>query len=85
MLEIMENVIAFKLRPFNYSGSNLQYDQNVTTTPPYLVEIEISVIDSKDNFRKWQDASDNEKKDIETESGYTFRRAVLLGDWRNER
>ena len=85
VLEIMENVIAFKLRPFNYSGSNLQYDQNVTTTPPYLVEIEISVIDSKDNFRKWQDASDNEKKDIETESGYTFRRAVLLGDWRNER
>ena len=85
VLEIMENVIAFKLRPHNYSGRNLQYDQNVSTTPPYLMEIEISVIDSKDNFRKWQDAQANEKKEIETESGYTFRRAVLLGDWRNER
>ena len=85
VLEIMENVTAFKLRPHNYSGRNLQYDQNVSTTPPYLMEIEISVIDSKDNFRKWQDAQASEKKEIETESGYTFRRAVLLGDWRNER
>ena len=95
-LEIMENVTSFKLFAYDMDNKKanaklkkVEIDANTPdlSTPPYLLEIEISVIDSKDNFRKWQDpqASESEKKEIETESGYTFRRAVLLGDWRSGR
>lgn len=91
-IDIIENVTAFKLIPFNPVGkasyARIELDDDagaVISTPPYLLEIEISVLDSKESFRKWKSASDNEKKEIETESGYTFRRAVLLGDRRSGR
>ena len=91
-IEIIENVTNFKLIPFNpdEKKSNAKIKRDTTEsqwrTPPYLLEIEISVIDSKANFKKWKDAGSNTEKDeIETESGYTFRRAVLLGDRRNKR
>lgn len=100
VLEIMENVTSFKLFAYDMNNKKAnaklkkveinQKTQNLST-PPYLLEIEISALDSKENFRKWKKLRDGiakekeEKKEIETESGYTFRRAVLLGDWRNER
>lgn len=87
-LELIENVTSFKLISFNTPAktakSKIKRDNaSKLNTPPYLLEIEISVIDSKANFKKWKEAgSEAEKVDIETESGYTFRRAVLLGDRR---
>jgi len=49
------------------------------TTPPYLVEIEITMLDSADRYEQWKNASSAEKNNIVAEYGYTFRRAVLLG------
>ena len=92
LVEIIENVTSFKLIPFNMAGraanARVQMDtaDTIQRTLPYLLEIEISIIDSKDNFRRWLNAANAaEREEIETESGYTFRRAVLLGDRRNER
>ena len=90
-IDIIENVTSFKLFAYNMSAkranAKLKKDTidaktQMQNTPPYLLEIEISVIDSKENYKKWDKAGKDEKKEIETESGYTFRRAVLLGDWR---
>ena len=50
-----------------------------TDVAPYLLEIELKIMDSRESFKKWQDADDDKKDDIFAENGYTFRRAVLLG------
>ncbi len=93
LVAIIENVTSFKLVPFDTTTKNSNdpivrvggAGVDTLKTPPYLLEIEISVIDSKANFKKWVKADADGKEEIETESGYTFRRAVLLGDRRNER
>ena len=46
---------------------------------PYLIDIELRVLDSRESFLLWQEASNEEKEEIFMEHGYTFRRAVLLG------
>lgn len=87
-IEIIENVIDFRLRPYELPATKHSAITEVTSgspvyTPPYLLEIEISVLDSKESFRKWRNAANAaEREEIETEAGYTFRRAVLLGDRR---
>lgn len=87
-VDIIENVIGFKLKGHYLTGtsSGMKASSNGTHNyAPYLLEIELKVLDSKDNFRKWQLAPDGHKADytgkddIFEEYGYTFRRAVLLG------
>jgi hypothetical protein len=92
LVEIIENVTSFKLIPFEIEGKDANAKiKRITSnaplkTPPYLLEIEISVLDSQDSFTKWSTAgSDEDKKEIEAESGYTFRRAILFGDRRSGR
>ena len=54
-------------------------DGSFIIAPPYLAEVEISIIDNKEAYQRWRKASDTAKKDIFAEYGYTFRRAVVLG------
>ncbi len=88
-IEIAEFVTAFRLIPYNTSTSGakdpVQKDTSASehVTPPYLLEIEISMLDTRNNYELWKAASATEKAEIEQEHGYTFRRAVLLGDRRN--
>ena len=65
---------SWKLEKHDYtSGNHLK-------TPPYLVEVEIMMLDSEESFKKWQEADTAaKKKEVFAEFGYTFRRAVLLG------
>ena len=88
-IEIAEFVTSFRLIPYNTNSADAKEPVSKDTssgehwTPPYLLEIEISMLDTRANYSKWKTASADEKKEIEQESGYTFRRAVLLGDRRN--
>lgn len=91
VVDIIENVIAFNLvwhngeyDPQNSADkSDWKLEKSADSSqksPPYLVEVEIMMLDSKESFKKWQDASSSTDKDeIFAEYGYTFRRAVLLG------
>ncbi|MCI5779852.1 MAG: hypothetical protein MR051_08605 [Lentisphaeria bacterium] len=58
---------------------NTSASKKFFTTPPYLVEVEISLLDSKERYDEWKAADAEGKKDLESEYGYTFRRAILLG------
>ena len=88
-IEVVENVTGFKLIPYNISGSGKKekISKSIAAsdhkTPPYLLEIELSLIDSSANYKRWTEADADGKHEIEREFGYTFRRAVLLGDRRN--
>ena len=91
-ISIVENVTKLKFIPFNVSGSGrrekIKRDVNDThiVNPPYLLEVEISLIDTKEHFELWKNESDQAKKDeIEQQYGYTFRRAILLGDRRKDK
>ena len=81
---IIENVTSFRVKAFyaRKNGENweLKYKEGDAESPPYLMEIELSLLDSPASYERWKDAdTDEEKKEIFTERGYTFRRAVLLG------
>ena len=80
---IVENVVSFKLTRYiaDTAGQKLDPDKKDgdTDVAPYLLEIELKIMDSRESFKKWQDADDDKKDDIFAENGYTFRRAVLLG------
>ena len=91
-ISIVENVTKLKFIPFNVAGSGrrekIRRDVNDThiVNPPYLLEVEISLIDTKEHFELWKEESDQAKKDeIEQQYGYTFRRAILLGDRRKDK
>ena len=77
-----ENNADWALKKHSESGSGAEHVSGTYSqrTPPYMVEMEISVIDSRENFLKWHNAeTDEEKKEIFAQYGYTFRRAVLTG------
>ena len=90
-LDIIENVIGFNLIWYNgihspkagASDSDWELRKNTTEvdskTPPYLVEVEIKMLDSKESFKKWQSAAAAKRDEVFSEYGYTFRRAVLIG------
>lgn len=82
-IDICENVIELKFSRYVVaaSGDKLHDDPmpNEAWMAPYLVEVELKMLDSRESFLKWKNASDSEKKDIFLEHGYTFRRAILLG------
>ena len=61
------------------NDENTSATKKFFTTPPYLVEVEISLLDSKERYDEWKTADADGKKDLESEYGYTFRRAILLG------
>ena len=92
-VDIIENVVSFKILRF-VAEANLDGDGNVesydydedtpatgnTTAAPYLIEVELRMLDSRESFRMWQEADSQDEKDaIFAEYGYTFRRAILLG------
>ena len=92
-VDIIENVVSFRILRF-VAKANLDGDGNVesydydedtpatgdTTAAPYLVEIELRMLDSRESFRRWREAETQSEKDaIFAEFGYTFRRAILLG------
>ncbi len=81
---IVENVVSFKLTRYiaDTAGQKLDPDKKDgdTDVAPYLLEIELKIMDSRESFKKWQDPPAGiSKDDIFAENGYTFRRAVLLG------
>ncbi len=78
---IMKNVTSFKLVPFVAENGKLIRRESNLEEPPELLEIEISVIDNSEKFEIWNDNGTNadQKKSIQEEFGYTFRRAVVLG------
>ncbi|MBQ4329108.1 MAG: type II secretion system protein [Lentisphaeria bacterium] len=90
-IDICENVIGLKFTRFvaeedpddpdnaDKNKLNAQAKTGKTNDAPYLVEIELKMLDSRESFLKWKEAGDTEKKRIFLEHGYTFSRAVLLG------
>ena len=102
VVDIVENVISFNLVCYNsvLNGSSWSLikhdyasDGNNLKTPPYLIEVEIMMLDGEESFKRWQgfkdaDGDSEEKKvlnkknrdEIFSEFGYTFRRAILLGE-----
>lgn len=72
---------AWSLKRQNVVSSGAyKKDSGYFTTPPYLVEVSITMLDSADSYEKWTNAANQSAKDeIVREYGYTFRRAVLLG------
>ena len=82
IVDIAENVTAFRLKGYTLGGTSdspLPSVNGELNHPPYLLVIQLSVIDSKTNFEKWQNAAnDTERNEIFQENGYTFQRAVLL-------
>ena len=83
-VEIAENVIRFRCKAWNIKDSGKEQDTDAKiVNPPYVLEIEVTMLDSSASFKRWQDADNNdEKENIEREFGYTFRRAILLTDRR---
>lgn len=92
-VDICENVIGLKFtryvaledpsEPNNASKNKLDETAKTgkTNAAPYLVEIELKMLDSRESFLKWRENKEDADKrnDIFLEHGYTFRRAVLLG------
>jgi len=82
-IDICENVIDLKFTRFIADDANSKLDADAksgdTQKAPYLVEVEIKMLDSRDSFIKWKNAPASEKDEIFLEHGYTFQRAVLLG------
>ena len=89
-VEIVENVINFRMLcydlPQDPTSPTLTFrgfsDDGALTTPPYMMIIELQMLESKDQYRKWRAASNDERKEIANEFGHTFHRALLLGDRR---
>ena len=84
VIELAENVDAFSLRPYMRNGGARTAPRyvNSTNSPPYLLEIELRVIDSKENFKKRRDYLDAGDGMATTavleEHSYTFNRSILL-------
>lgn len=97
VVELIKNVTAFKIVSFpalpkgrrdweiKADEALLNSSNKIINSPPYLVEIEISLIDNDDKFQQWLDiegsdtAAQKKRDEIFAEYGYTFRRAVLIG------
>lgn len=79
--DIVENVIGLKFERYivNAAGDGINKSSGDSNFAPYLIDIELQVLDSRESFLLWQEADADGKKAIFTEHGYTFRRAVLLG------
>ncbi len=79
-VDLIENVVGLKLIRYVADGKNLVQKSGDIDSAPYLIEIELRVLDSRESFQMWQEASGKTAKDnIFIEHGYTFRRKVLLG------
>ncbi len=84
-VDIIENVVSFKIIRYvaevEDDGSyKFEYAGGDTTAAPYLIEVELRMLDSRESFRRWREAESKAEKDaIFAEYGYTFRRAILLG------
>ncbi len=89
---IMKNVTSFKLTPYVSENGKLEKENSDLVGPPALLEIEVSVIDNDEKFTEMtgiatepgddenvQKAKKAEREAIQSEYGYTFRRAVVLG------
>ena len=91
-VEIVENVTDFRFYCYDLPqnpGDPLILRNNISGTnalnsPPYLLVIELRMLESKDIYRKWSDSntSAEEKEEIVNEFGHAFHRALLLGDRR---
>lgn len=82
-VEVAENVVSFKCNAYNIKNDAKTLESGDLSVPPYLLEIEITMLDSKESFDRWSAASEKkDKDDIVREFGYTFRRAILLTDRR---
>ena len=82
-VDIIENVVGFKLRrfPVRYSGSEvvgLDTEKTIVESAPYLIEVELRILDSRESFLRWKNNA-SERDEIFAEHGYTFQRAILLG------
>ena len=83
IVDVAENVTEFNLTWYNSKDDGEKWSLEKMTsdeqkTPPYLVEVEIRMLDSKDHFKAWQDKP-ADRDEIFAQYGYTFRRAILLG------
>ena len=82
-VDIIENVVGFKLRrfPVRYSGIEvvgLDTEKPIVESAPYLIEVELRILDSRESFLRWKNNA-SERDEIFAEHGYTFQRAILLG------
>jgi len=78
-VDLINNVVSLKMTRHIANGTDLKEEDGCTEGAPFVIDIELRVLDSRDSFRNWQQATDSEKEQIFIEHGYTFRRAVLLG------
>lgn len=89
-VDLIENVVSFKLDRYVVSSDTdttltKRSANNNVNSAPYLIEVELKMLDSHESFVKWQNAAtQNERDNIFIEHGYTFRRAILLGKRGNE-
>ena len=87
-IDLMDNVYKFELIPYyredGVNSTVTEVSQNIIISPPYRLDIKLTVADSPENFKKWQDlktGTEEEKKEKETfekENCYQFTRSVLL-------
>ena len=88
-VEIVENVTNFRLLcydlPQNPGDELILRDPDSDGSlysPPYLLIIELHMLESKEQYQKWRTGTTSEREDIRDEFGHTFHRALLLGDRR---
>ena len=83
---IAENVVGFKLTAYalDGTGDNRKLKKLADSTdikePPYMLEIQISLLD-RDNYKKWREISgDTAKKTFLLQHRRTFTRSVFIGN-----
>ncbi|MBP5530915.1 MAG: prepilin-type N-terminal cleavage/methylation domain-containing protein [Lentisphaeria bacterium] len=83
---IAENVVAFKLSAYYLKNGQLEKKKSTDSDaadvaePPYMIEIQLTVLDA-DSYTRWQEISDGTAKDDYLKQHQrTFSRNVFIGD-----
>lgn len=83
VVDIAENVVSFKLERYiaeTETSNKLEKKSGDVKMAPYLIEVEVKMLDNHESFKAWQNAeTQSERDNVFIEHGYTFRRAILLG------
>lgn len=88
---LLDNVLDFSIRAFNPNNLQLeQLPQGIYTTPPYMFEITLTMM-NKDAFDFWNKLPDDNddarerKNNYKLANSHTFKRNIYLSDrWSNK-